>query len=283
MPAIDFAPRRTAFRQLHEKGCFVIPNPWDAGSARYLRHLGFPALATTSSGFGLTLGLPDSEWAVPRDLVLQHVAKIVASVDLPVNADFEGGYAHDPAGVAANVRLCVDTGVAGLSIEDATGDREHPLYDLELAVERIAAARAAIDASGTSVMLTARAECFLVGHANALEESLRRLRAYASAGADVLYAPGLTTREQIEAIVQAAHPKPVNVLMGTYAGLTVADLSAMGVRRISVGSSLARSAWTGFIRAAKGLAEQGSFEGFRDLVPYRELNDFFHQDLRDRR
>jgi 2-methylisocitrate lyase-like PEP mutase family enzyme len=278
MPITDFAQRRSAFRKLHQAGCFVIPNPWDVGTARYLRHLGFPALATTSSGFGLTRGLPDAEWAVPRDMVLQHIAEIVASVDLPVNADFEGGYAHAPDDVAANVRLCVDTGVAGLSIEDATGDREHPLYDLDLAVERIAAARAAIDESGTGVMLTARAECFLVGHPDPLEESLRRLRAYAAAGADVLYAPGPTNREQIETIVQAVHPKPVNVLMFTNTGLTVADLAAMGVRRISVGSSLARSAWTGFIRSARAIAETGSFEGFAELVPYRELNDFFHED-----
>jgi 2-methylisocitrate lyase-like PEP mutase family enzyme len=282
MPTADFAQRRSAFRKLHEAGCFVIPNPWDVGTARYLRHLGFPALATTSSGFGLTRGLPDAEWAVPRDMVLQHIAEIVASVDLPVNADFEGGYAHAPDEVAANVRLCVETGVAGLSIEDATGDREHPLYDLDLAVERIAAARSAIDASGTGVMLTARAECFLVGHPDPLEESLRRLRAYAAAGADVLYAPGPTKREHIEAIVQAVHPKPVNILMFTNAGLRVADLAAMGARRISVGSSLARSAWTGFIRSAKAIAETGSFEGFTDLVPYRELNDFFHDDARQR-
>jgi 2-methylisocitrate lyase-like PEP mutase family enzyme len=282
MPITDFAQRRSAFRKLHDAGCFVIPNPWDLGTARYLRHLGFPALATTSSGFGLTRGLPDAEWAVPRDMVLQHIAEIVASVDLPVNADFEGGYAHAPDDVAANVRLCVDTGVAGLSIEDATGDREHPLYDLDLAVERIAAARAAIDASGTGVMLTARAECFLVGHPDPLEESLRRLRAYAAAGADVLYAPGPTKREQIGTIVQAVHPRPVNILMFTNAGLTVADLAGMGVRRISVGSSLARSAWTGFIRSAKAIAETGSFEGFTDLVPYRELNDFFHRDAQER-
>ncbi len=280
MTTADFAQRRSTFRKLHDTGCFVMPNPWDVGSARYLRHLGFPALATTSSGFGLTRGLPDAEWAVPRDLVLQHIAEIVAAVDLPVNADFEGGYAHAPEEVAANVRLCVDTGVAGLSIEDATGDREHPLYDLDLAAERIAAARAAIDASGTGVMLTARAECFLVGHPDPLDESLRRLRAYAAAGADVLYAPGPSDRVQIQAIVEAVHPKPVNILMGANVGLTVADLAAMGVRRISVGSSLARSAWAAFIRTAKAIAEAGSFIGFDDLVPYRELNDFFHRDSR---
>src|SRR5271165_3079278 len=190
MVSTDFASRRAAFGKLHEAGCFVIPNPWDIGTACYLRHLGFHALATTSSGLAFSVGLPDAAWAVPRDLVLKHIAEIVSATELPVNADFESGYAHDPAGVAANVRLCVETGVAGLSIEDATGDREKPLYELPLAVERIRAAREAIDASGTNVLLTARAECFLVGHADPLREAVKRLRAYSEAGADVLYAPG---------------------------------------------------------------------------------------------
>ncbi len=265
----DFGPRRAAFRKLHEGGCFVIPNPWDKGTARYLRHLGFAALATTSSGFAFSRGLPDASWAVPRDAALGHIAEIVAAVDLPVNADFESGYAHQPEEVAANVRLCVETGVAGLSIEDATGDRERPLYDLGLAVERIRAARAAIDASGSGVLLTARAECFLVGHPDPLKESLRRLEAYAAAGADVLFAPGPRERGEIEAIVKAASPKPVNVIMFQNAGFTVADLAGMGVRRISVGSSLARAAWTAFIRSARAIAEEGSFRGFEDLVPLR--------------
>ena len=273
-----FAARRQQFRKLHESGCFVIPNPWDAGSARYLRHLGFPALATTSAGLAFSRGLPDSGWAVPREVVLNHIAEIAAAVELPVNADFESGYAHQPEGVADSVRLCVETGVAGLSIEDATGDRAKPLYDLPMAIARIAAARSAIDASGTGVLLTARAECYLVGHPEPLKESIRRLQAYTQAGADVLYAPGVRHREEIQALVAAVSPKPVNVLMSANTGLRVADVAAMGVRRISVGSSLARAAWTGFIRAAKAIALDGSFEGFDALVPYDELNNFFRDD-----
>jgi 2-methylisocitrate lyase-like PEP mutase family enzyme len=269
MPATDFAPRRAAFRKLHESGCFVIPNPWDIGTACYLRHLGFQALATTSAGFSFSAGLPDADWAVPLDLVLKHIGEMVSATDLPVNADFESGYSHEPSGVAANVRLCVETGVAGLSIEDATGDREKPLYDLPLAVERIRAART----SASDVVLTGRAECFLVGHPDPLRESIRRLQAYAEAGADVLYAPGVRQRADIQAVVAAVHPKPVNVL--ATAGLTVGDLAELGVRRVSVGSSLARAAWTGFIRAAKLIAEEGSFAGLDGTVPYSELNQFF--------
>lgn len=272
-------PARKAFRKLHESGCFVIPNPWDVGSARYLRHLGFHALATTSSGLAFSLGCPDAEWAVPRDTVLGHIAEIVAATDLPVNADFEGGYAHEPSGVAENVRLCVETGVAGLSIEDATGDHEKPLYDLVHAVERIQAARAAIDATGTGVLLTARAECYLVGHPDPLSESIRRLQAYAEAGADALYAPGPKDRDEIAAIVAAVAPKPVNILMSSDTGMRVADLADLGVRRISVGSSLARAAWTAFIHAAKAIADEGSFAGFDGLVPYAELNSFFRGEL----
>jgi 2-methylisocitrate lyase-like PEP mutase family enzyme len=275
MTRTDFSARRAAFRKLHEAGCFVIPNPWDIGTARYLRGMGFPALATTSAGFAFSRGLPDADWAVPRDAALGHIAEIVSAVDLPVNADFESGYAHDPQGVAESVRLCVETGVAGLSIEDATGDPGRPLYELPLAVERIAAAREAIDATGSGVLLTARAECYLVGHADPLAESIRRLTAYAEAGADVLYAPGPGTREDIRAIIAAVAPKPVNVLMGTDTGLRVADLTEMGVRRISVGSSLARAAWTGFIHAAKLISGEGSFAGFAGAVPYSELNAFF--------
>ena len=270
------------FRKLHESGCFVIPNPWDVGSARYLRHLGFSALATTSAGVAFSRGMPDADWAVPRDAMLEHIAGIVSAVDLPVNADFESGYAHLPEDVAANVRLCVDTGVAGLSIEDATGDKSAPLYELTLAVERIRAARAAIDASGSGVLLTARAECYLVGHPDPLRESIRRLQAYAEAGADVLYAPGPTAREDLQAIVDSVRPKPVNVLMGSDTGLRVGDLAEMGVRRISVGSSLARAAWTGFIRAATAIAREGSFRGFDGIEPYRDLNDFFRDDWKER-
>jgi 2-methylisocitrate lyase-like PEP mutase family enzyme len=278
----DFAARRDQFRKLHESGCFVIPNPWDPGSARYLRHLGFRALATTSSGLAFSRALPDSDWAIPREVVLKHIAEIAAAVELPVNADFESGYAHQPEGVANSVRLCVETGVAGLSIEDASGDRAKPLYDLPLAIARIKAARSAIDASGTGVLLTARAECYLVGHPEPLKESIRRLEAYAQAGADVLYAPGVRQRDEIQALVAAVSPKPVNVLMSANTGLRVADVAMMGVRRISVGSSLARAAWTGFIRAAKAIAAEGSFEGFDGIVPFAELNDFFRDDFKKR-
>ncbi len=282
MIPVNFSSRRAAFRKLHESGCFVIPNPWDIGTARYLQHLGFPAVATTSSGFAFTRGLPDADWAVPRDAVLRHVAEIAAAVEVPVNADFESGYAHEPEGVAANVALCVETGVAGLSIEDATGDRKKPLYDLDHAVERIRAARQAIDASGSGVLLTARAECFLVGHAEPLQEAIRRLERYAEAGADVLYAPGPKERDEMRAIVEAVSPKPVNILMSVNTGLRVADLAEMGVRRISVGSSLARAAWSGFIRAAKAIAEDGSFAGFDGSVSFAELNGFFRDDWKGR-
>jgi 2-methylisocitrate lyase-like PEP mutase family enzyme len=274
--------RRAAFRALHESGCFVIPNPWDAGTARYLRRLGFKALATTSSGFSFTKALPDTDWAVPVDMALEHIAEIVQATELPVNADFEAGYAHEPEGVAANVTRCVATGVAGLSIEDSTGDKDKPLYDLGLGVERMQAARAAIDQSGADVLLTGRAECFLVGHPDPLKESIRRLEAYAEAGADVLYAPGPRKRDDIKAIVQAVAPKPVNVLMSSNVGLRVHDLAEIGVRRISVGSSLARAAWTGFIRAAKAIAEEGSFAGFDGTVSFAELNGFFREDLKER-
>jgi 2-methylisocitrate lyase-like PEP mutase family enzyme len=278
MQTSDFAVRRAEFRKLHEDGCFVIPNPWDVGTARYLRALSFKALATTSAGFAFSRGLPDAERAVSANMMLDHIAEIVASVNLPVNADFESGYADDPEGVGQNVSLCVATGVAGLSIEDATGNPEKPLYELPLAGERIKAARAAIDATGADVLLTARAECFLVGHPDPLRESIRRLQAYAAAGADVLYAPGPTKREDIQAIVAAAAPKPVNVLLSSNTGLTIADLAALGVRRVSVGSSLARAAWTGFIRAAKEIAEQGTTTAFGGITPYAELNAFFEQD-----
>ncbi|HEY5253496.1 MAG TPA: isocitrate lyase/phosphoenolpyruvate mutase family protein [Acidobacteriaceae bacterium] len=277
-----FAARREAFRKLHGSGCFVIPNPWDAGTARYLRHLGFKALATTSSGFAFSKGLPDVSWAASRDMVLEHIAEIVAAVEIPINADFQDGYADQPDGMAANVRLCVETGVAGLSIEDATGRREEPLYELPLAVERIKAARAAIDASGADVLLTARAECYLVGYPNPLPEVIRRLQAYAEAGADVLYAPGPTKAEEIQAIVVAASRKPVNVLMSSNTGLRIADLAAMGVRRVSVGSALARAAWTGFIRAAKKIANEGSMEGFDGSIPFSDLEDFFKKDFAER-
>ena len=275
MSLTDFTARRQAFRKLHESGCFVIPNPWDPGSARYLRHLGFQALATTSAGFAFSRGLPDS--AVPRDSILGNIAEIVAAVDLPVNADFESGYAHEPEGVAANVRLCVETGVAGLSIEDSTGNRMNPLYELPLAVERIRAARAAIDASGAGVLLTARAECYLVGHSEPLKESVRRLQAYAEAGADVLYAPGPYQPEDIKTIVAAVSPRSVNVLVSRNTGLKVSDFAGMGVRRISVGSTLSRAAWSGFMNAAQPIAKEGSFSGFDAVSPFADINGFFRE------
>lgn len=271
-----FATRRAAFRSLHQSGFFVIPNPWDVGTARYLRSLGFKALATTSSGFAFSHGLPDADWAVPRDATLEHIRSITSAVDVPVNADFESGYAHSPGEVAENVRLCVATGVAGLSIEDATGDTSRPLYDLQLATERIRAAREAIGNSG--VLLTARAEAFLTGHPEPLRESLRRLEAYAVAGADVLYAPGARTRQEVEAIVRAAGQLPVNVLATSSVPLSLQQLEDLGVRRVSTGSALARAAWTGFIAAARGIAKEHTMAGLDQITPYDEINNFFRKD-----
>lgn len=270
-----------AFRALHEAGCFVMPNPWDVGSARWLRGQGFKALASTSAGFAFTQGRADQD--VPRDMMLAHLEELVKAVpDLPVNADFENGYADEPADVAANVKACVATGVAGLSIEDATGRADEPLYAFELAVERIRAARRAIDETGSGVLLTARAECFLTGHADPLGESARRIAAYAQAGADVLYAPGPKNREQISAIVAAAGGKPVNALVYGDFGLTVSDIAALGVRRISIGAALARAAWAAFIEATRLIAEEGSFVGFAGNGPSAPLNLFFQDDLKAR-
>jgi len=274
------------FRELHASGCFVLPNPWDIGSSIYLEQLGFKALATTSAGFAFSHGLADSVTAVPRDLMLDHVREMVAATSLPVNADFQTGYADEPEGVAESVALCVATGVAGLSIEDAseTGlpaegaatSKPEPLYEFELAVERIKAARAAIDASGIPVVLTGRCEAWLVGVSNPLEESLKRLVAYADAGAECLYAPGVSKPDEIEAIVKAVAPKPVNVLVSRFnSDLTVARLTDLGVRRISVGSALACAAWGGFMRASRGIAETGSFAALSDGAPYAEINELF--------
>jgi 2-methylisocitrate lyase-like PEP mutase family enzyme len=266
---------RTAFRALHQSGCFVIPNPWDPGTARALAGLGYAALATTSAGFGFSRGLPDSPGALSLESVLEHVAEIVAATDLPVNADFQAGYATGLEQLSENVRRCVDTGVAGLSIEDTTGVPEEPLFELSEAVERVRAARAAIDAAGVDVLLTARAECFLVDHPEPLGESIRRLQAYADAGADVLYAPGPRERDEIRAIIEAVHPKPVNLLMSANTGLGVIDLAELGVRRISVGSALSRTAWGAFLRAAKRIADRGDFAGLDDAVAFAELNAMF--------
>jgi 2-methylisocitrate lyase-like PEP mutase family enzyme len=267
--------KRQAFRTLHGSGCFVIPNPWDVGSARYLQGLGFKALASTSSGFAWSVAHADN--AVGVDRVLAHLKEICAATDVPVNADFEGGYADDPAGVAKNVARCCETGVAGLSIEDSTGNKDKPLYDIPFAIERMKAARAAIDKTAPDVLLTGRAEGFIAGVPD-LDQMIVRLKAYADAGADCLYAPGIKTREQIEAVVKAVAPKPVNFLNGASFGHTVGDLAAMGVRRISVGGALARSAWGGFIRMAREIAEQGSFAGFKDAANGGELNAFFTND-----
>jgi 2-methylisocitrate lyase-like PEP mutase family enzyme len=269
--AISTADKRATFRKLHESGCFPIPNPFDVGSAKALQHLGFKALASTSAGFAWTIGKSDNH--VTLDDVCDHLTAICSAVDLPVNADFEGGYAHEPAKVAANVARAVKTGVAGLSIEDSTGDAKMPLYDRALAVERIKAARAAIDADHSGVLLTGRCEGFLVGQSD-LDMVIDRLRAYSDAGADCLYAPGIKTREQISAVVQAVHPKPVNLLIGA-SGLSVTEAGELGVRRISVGGSLARTAWAGFMRAAREIADKGTFTELASGHPGGELNKMF--------
>jgi 2-methylisocitrate lyase-like PEP mutase family enzyme len=265
------------FRQLHEQGCFVIPNPWDVGSARYLQHLGFPALATTSAGFAFSQGLADSgdDSVLSRERNLAYIADIVAVVDLPVSADFMSGYGTTPRDVADSVSRCVAAGVAGLSIEDATGDPSSPLYDLPTAVERVRAARQAIDRSGRDVLLTARAECYHVGHPDPFRESVRRLQAYVAAGADVLFAPGPQTPAEIEALVAAVAPRPFNLLVVRDIGLSVGEIAALGVRRISVGGALALAAWTGFMHAAQALRSKGSFAGLASLVPYAEVNALF--------
>jgi 2-methylisocitrate lyase-like PEP mutase family enzyme len=272
---IDVDARRRTFRALHAAGCFLIPNPWDAGSASYLEHLGFPALATTSAGFAFSQGLPDSDAVVSRDRSLRYVADVVAAVDLPVSADFASGYGVTPEDVAESVGLCVATGVSGLSIEDATGNRSAPLYELSAAVERVRAAREAIDATGADVLLTARAECYHVGHPDPLPEAIRRLQAYAEAGADVLFAPGPHEAGDIKALVDAVRPKPVNLLVVRDIGLSVDDIAALGVRRISVGGALALAAWTGFVHAAQTLKATGSFSGLAGLLPYPDINDLF--------
>jgi len=271
------AAKRKAFRALHERGCFVIPNPWDVGSARYLQHLGFPALATTSAGFAFSQGLPDSsdDVGIARDRSLAHIASIAAAVDLPVSADFMSGYGLEAEDVLESVAKCVATGVAGLSIEDATGDPASPLYELPIAVERVRAARQAIDRSGHDVLLTARAECYHVGHPDPFPESVRRLQAYAEAGADVLFAPGTRNPVEIKALVQAIAPKPFNLLVVSDIGLGVREIEALGVRRISVGGAMALAAWTGFMRAAEMLRSNGSFAGLANLVPYIEVNSLF--------
>jgi 2-methylisocitrate lyase-like PEP mutase family enzyme len=269
---LSMADKRQAFRRLHEAGCFVIPNPWDIGSAHMLQGLGFKALASTSSGFAWSRGRPDN--GISRDMALEHLAELVAATNVPVNADFESGFAADPSGVAQSVRLAVETGVAGLSIEDSTGDPAAPLFSIGEAVDRLQAARRAIDRAGPETLLVGRAECYLVGRPD-LQETIARLQAYANAGADCLYAPGLRTRDEIAAVVAAVAPKPVNLLIGWACDLTVSDVAALGVRRISVGGALARAAWGGFLRAAQLIAQEGRFDGFADAAAGKDLNAFF--------
>ena len=265
--------RISQFRRLHDAGCFVIPNPWDRGTAIYLEALGFKALATTSAGFAWSVGRADN--AVTLEQVLEHLEEIAGAVGVPVNADFEGGFAKEPQGVAANVARAVKTGIAGLSIEDSTGDAQNPLFDFPLAVERIKAARTAIDQSGSGVLLTGRSEGFIAGRPD-IKETTRRLEAYAAAGADVLYAPGIRTQQDISAVVKAVAPRPVNLLVGGN-WTTVAEAAALGVRRISVGGALARSVWSGFAKAAKEIADNGSFSGLALAAPPVNLNEIFRR------
>lgn len=266
------ADKRKVFRKLHENGCFVIPNPWSPGTARYLEGLGFKALASTSSGYAHSQGFSDG--ALTLDQVLTHYREIASATAVPVNADFENGFAHEPAEVAANVKRCIDTGVAGLSIEDYTGDEASPIYDFDVAVARMKAARKAIDETGGDVLLTGRAEGFLHGRPD-LGDAIKRLKAFGEAGADCLYVPGIRTREQITEVVQAVAPKPVNLLNHTNLGFTVKEIAAMGVRRISVGGTLARVAMDAFIKSARDIAENGKFDSFAGVVSNAELNKFF--------
>jgi 2-methylisocitrate lyase-like PEP mutase family enzyme len=265
------ADKRANFRKLHQSGCFVIPNPFDVGTAKALQHLGFKAIASTSAGFAWTIGKADNRVTV--DDVCNHLAAISAAVDIPVNADFEGGFAVEPEGVAKNVARAVKTGVAGLSIEDSTGDKNKPLFDRNLAIARIKAARAAIDANNSGVLLTGRCEAFLWGQTD-LSLVIDRLKAYSDAGADCLYAPGLKTKDDIAAVVKAVQPKPVNLLIGA-SGLSVKEAQDLGVRRISVGGSLARNAWAGFMKAAREMAEKGTFTELANGYPGGELNKMF--------
>lgn len=261
-----------AFRTLHESGFFVIPNPWDIGSARYLQSLGFKALATTSSGLAWANGVSDGQ--MNRDAVIRHLREMVAATDVPISADFQAGFADHLNDLEASVSLAIETGIAGLSIEDSTGDTSKPIRDLDDAVARVRAVREIIDRSSTEILLVARADNFFMGIAD-LDDTIARLQAYSAAGADCLYAPGITTRQQIIAVVAAVAPKPVNLLVAGATELTLQEIAELGVRRVSVGGGLARAAWGGFIRAAQVLAEQGSFDGFKDAPSGSELNTLF--------
>jgi methylisocitrate lyase len=269
--AVSTQDKRAAFRKLHEAGCFVLPNPWDVGGARALQQLGFKAIASTSAGHAWSIGRSDNRVTV--DDVCEHLTALSGAVDLPVNADFEGGFAHEPEKVAVNVARAVKTGIAGLSIEDSTGDKANPLYERALAIERIQASRAAIDADNSGALLVGRCEAFLWGLSD-LALVIDRLNAYAEAGADCLYAPGIKSKEHIAAVVKAVHPKPVNLLIGA-PGLSVAEVADLGVRRISIGGSLARVAWGGFMKASREILEQGTFTELGNGFPGGELNKMF--------
>ena len=269
------ADKRKTFRKLHESGCFVIPNPWNVGTARYLQGLGFKALATTSSGHAHSQGHADGDQSI--DDVLAHYHELAEATDVPLNADFENGFADDPDKVAENVTRCIATGVAGLSIEDSPQQSSTPLYDFDLALARVKAARTAIDKAGGDVVFTARSEGFIRGRPD-LDETIRRLKAFADAGADCLYSPGIRTREQIEATVKAVGGKAINFLNHGALGFTVNDLAGFGVRRISVGGSLARVAMHAFIKTATEIAKDGKFDGFANLISNAELNKFFGED-----
>jgi 2-methylisocitrate lyase-like PEP mutase family enzyme len=274
MNSTRHSPVAARFRALHESGCFILPNPWDIGTAIFLEHLGFEALATTSAGFAFSRGKSDGE--VSRDEMLAHIREIVETTTLPVNADFLAGYADEPEVVAVNVQLCVATGVAGLSIEDNTGRKDAPLYEKKLASERIRAARSAIEASGNGVVLTGRCEAWLVNDRDPFKTVLDRLAAYAEAGADCLYAPGVKNPDEIAQIVKTVAPKPVNVLVsGFNHQLSLSQLADLGVRRISVGSGLALAAWGAFLRAAKDIKANGSFDLLADNAASTELNELF--------
>ena len=275
----NIAEKRREFRCLHESGCFIIPNPWDIGSARYLQGQGFKALASTSAGFAFSQGLPDG--GVPREMVLAHLRELTNATDVPLSADFEGGFADDPDGVAESVRLCCETGVAGLSIEDSTGNPDKPLYDFELALARVRAARAAIDKAGGDVLFTARSEGFVRNRPD-LAETIRRLKAFADAGADCLFAPGIKTQEEIEAVVAAVKPKPVNFLMAAAMPFSASELERLGVRRISLGGTLARVAWTAVIRAGQEITGVGTFTKLGGAIANTELNAFFSDDMKRR-
>ncbi|MFC0219467.1 2-methylisocitrate lyase-like PEP mutase family enzyme [Pseudochelatococcus lubricantis] len=273
--------RRRAFRKLHESsGTHVLPNPWNVGTARYLEHLGFKALSTTSAGIAFADGFPDTDWAVPRGVMLQHIREIVAATDLPVSADFESGYANEPEDVARNVLMCIETGVAGIMIEDTTPDHQHPFYPLELAVDRVRAARAAIDASGTGVVLTAGVERLTNNHEESLAGILARLKAYVAAGAEAVHVPGVVNPADITAIVKAVAPCPVSIVVEPECGLTIKNYAELGVRWLSSGSGMCRAAWGGFMHAAEEIAASGSFSSLRSAVPFTQINQFFRQDLR---